>query len=99
MVQASEVEKKQHVFCPDCGEGLIRKAGQIKIPHFAHGRHSECHALSEGETPEHLGAKWFFHEWEITLTKRGSWKRHCQIYRNVQICSMNVLRWKFNAPH
>lgn len=63
MVQASEVEKKQHVFCPDCGEGLIRKAGQIKIPHFAHGRHSECHGLSEGETPEHLGAKWFFHEW------------------------------------
>lgn len=28
--------------CPDCGEPLITKVGEIKIPHFAHKSKTEC---------------------------------------------------------
>lgn len=51
---------KQHhqFFCPQCKEQLLLKAGQIKIPHFAHQKNSNCHSLfSEGESTAHLLGK------------------------------------------
>lgn len=63
MVDAADAGDRQSYFCPDCGERLIRKAGKIKIPHFAHSQNTECQGLSEGETPEHLQLKRLFYEW------------------------------------
>lgn len=63
MISAVESDNQQQFFCPDCGEELIRKAGKIKIPHFAHSQNTECYGLSEGETPEHLRLKQLFYTW------------------------------------
>ncbi|EOH80936.1 competence protein CoiA [Enterococcus malodoratus] len=63
MIGASEINDKRTCYCPDCGERLIRKAGKVKIPHFAHNQNAECHGLSEGETPEHLRLKQLFYTW------------------------------------
>ncbi len=49
MISAVESDNQQQFFCPDCGEELIRKAGKIKIPHFAHSQNTECYGLIEGE--------------------------------------------------
>lgn len=63
MIPASESHEGTSFYCPDCGERLIRKAGKVKIPHFAHRCSGECHGLSEGETPEHLELKQLFFSW------------------------------------
>ncbi|MDU5334394.1 competence protein CoiA [Enterococcus sp.] len=63
MISASEIDENKNCFCPDCGGRLVRKAGKIKIPHFAHVQNIECHGLSEGETPEHLALKQLFYQW------------------------------------
>lgn len=63
MISASEIDENRKCFCPDCGERLIRKAGKIKIPHFAHVQNTKCHGLSEGETPEHLALKQLLYQW------------------------------------
>ena len=49
--------KKQHYFCPGCGAALVLKAGEVKIPHFAHRSIADCDAFSEPETPLHLHGK------------------------------------------
>lgn len=33
---------RQEYFCPECGEKLVLKKGQIRTHHFAHPSHSEC---------------------------------------------------------
>ncbi len=33
---------KQDYFCPECGERLVLKKGEIRIHHFAHPSHSQC---------------------------------------------------------
>ena len=33
---------KQEYFCPECGERLVLKKGQVRTHHFAHPPHSEC---------------------------------------------------------
>lgn len=58
-------DQQNQFFCPDCGEQVIRKAGKIKIPHFAHGQKSQCYGLSEGETFEHLKLKKLFYRWGV----------------------------------
>ena len=45
MISAVESDNQQQFFCPDCGEELIRKAGKIKIPHFAHSQNTECYPV------------------------------------------------------
>lgn len=53
-----ERKYKEKFFCPQCKEQLLLKAGQIKIPHFAHRKSSECDSFfSEGETLAHLMGK------------------------------------------
>lgn len=52
------LKKQQSFFCPQCKEQLLLKAGQIKIPHFAHQKNSDCDSLfSEGESTAHLLGK------------------------------------------
>ena len=57
--QELQLLKQQHqFFCPQCKEQLILKAGQIKIPHFAHKNNSNClSSFSEGESTAHLLGK------------------------------------------
>lgn len=56
--ELQRLKKQQSFFCPQCKEQLLLKAGQIKIPHFAHQKNSECDALfSEGESAAHLLGK------------------------------------------
>lgn len=49
--------RKQRYFCPGCGADLMLKAGEVKIPHFAHRSLADCDASSEPETPLHLHGK------------------------------------------
>lgn len=63
LIAASEQIDEKNCFCPDCGESVIRKAGKIKIPHFAHTSGTNCFGLSEGETQEHLQLKQLFLDW------------------------------------
>ena len=56
--ELQRLKKQQSFFCPQCKEQLLLKAGQIKIPHFAHQKNSECDSLfSEGESAAHLLGK------------------------------------------
>lgn len=56
--ELQRLKKQQSFFCPQCKEQLLLKAGQIKIPHFAHRKNSECDSLfSEGESAVHLLGK------------------------------------------
>lgn len=53
-----QLRQSRTFFCPQCKEALILKIGQIKIPHFAHQKNSQCDALfSEGESATHLLGK------------------------------------------
>ncbi|MEG0437961.1 MAG: competence protein CoiA family protein [Solibacillus sp.] len=56
--QLQELKKTVQFYCPQCKALLILKVGQIKIPHFAHVKKSDCDALfSEGESYAHLLGK------------------------------------------
>jgi competence protein CoiA len=50
-------------YCPCCEAPVILKAGDIKIPHFAHKQNIECAASSEPESPYHLEGKRSIFEW------------------------------------
>ena len=53
-----KLRHEQTFFCPQCQSPLLLKVGNIKIPHFAHQKHSSCEqAFSEGETTTHLLGK------------------------------------------
>lgn len=55
--------KTDPFFCPACGEELILKCGDIKLPHFAHKRGTRCRFSSEGETKKHLLGKKELSRW------------------------------------
>ncbi|MEK4384890.1 competence protein CoiA family protein [Solibacillus sp. FSL W7-1464] len=56
--ELQRLKKQQSFYCPQCKERLLLKAGQIKIPHFAHQKNSDCDSLfSEGESAAHLLGK------------------------------------------
>lgn len=56
--QLQQLKKTMPFFCPQCKAPLLLKVGQIKIPHFAHFKKSDCDALfSEGESYAHLLGK------------------------------------------
>lgn len=56
------VLKSGEVFCQNCGDPLIVKAGMIVRPHFAH--YAACEGLYDAhpESPEHLAAKAFLRD-------------------------------------
>lgn len=53
--------------CPECGEEVILKVGEIKIAHFAHKHAGDCSLCGEGE--EHLRIKKEMYDW---LMKQGA---------------------------
>ncbi|MCR2820985.1 competence protein CoiA [Lederbergia panacisoli] len=56
-------------FCPQCHEPLILKAGEIRIPHFSHRKHSLCTtSQSEPESIQHLQGKKYLYNF---LTQQG----------------------------
>lgn len=56
--QAKHLRSIHHFYCPICSEQVILKAGEIRIPHFAHRKNSDCHSgFSEPESYEHLQGK------------------------------------------
>lgn len=56
--------RQQHTFyCPECNEELTLKIGQIKIPHFAHRKNSNCLESYERETEYHLSGKMQLYAW------------------------------------
>lgn len=50
-------------FCPQCGQPVIVKAGEINTPHFAHLSISSCNSFSEPESPRHLSGKLDLFNW------------------------------------
>lgn len=57
--------KQSRYFCPACEAPVIIKNGQVKRPHFAHYKTSDCFSSSEGETEEHLALKEILVKWCI----------------------------------
>lgn len=56
-IEASRsIERGQPYVCPGCSHQMILKAGEKRVPHFAHLPGFEC-AWGEGETLQHLTAK------------------------------------------
>ena len=41
-VYIEQTHIKQDYFCPECGEKLVLKKGEIRMHHFAHPAHSQC---------------------------------------------------------
>ena len=41
-VYIEQTHAKQDYFCPECGEKLVLKKGEIRMHHFAHPSHSKC---------------------------------------------------------
>ena len=62
-----QVWRQTHSFyCPICQESLIMKAGEIRIPHFAHKKNSDCTSgFSEPESHQHLEGKRHLNEFFI----------------------------------
>lgn len=58
---ASLKKRQARYFCPGCGAELMLKAGEVKIPHFAHRSLADCDSFSEPETPLHLQGKLQLH--------------------------------------
>ena len=54
--------RQKSLFCPDCKERVILKAGPIITPHFAHLKHSHC-TNYENESEAHLKGKLHLYEW------------------------------------
>jgi competence CoiA-like predicted nuclease len=68
VVARGELSRSEAWSCQCCGEPMIYKWGEIKIPHFAHYKASGCAA--SGETMEHLEAKRFVVEQFELLDRR-----------------------------
>ena len=52
------LREKQKFYCPICHDIMIMKAGEVRIPHFAHKKYSACSsAVTENETVQHLQGK------------------------------------------
>jgi hypothetical protein len=62
--------KEQRATCPNCGEEVIGKYGQIVAPHWAHRADRECDAWGEHEGPWHLGWKALVVEAQCEVTMK-----------------------------
>jgi competence protein CoiA len=61
------LRKDNKFFCPICGQEVVMKIGEKRIPHFAHMKVSNCSIILERESPIHLLGKkrmydWFHHQ-------------------------------------
>lgn len=64
-----EASPKMVGVCPNCGQEVRARCGEIKIWHFSHISLQDCDSWSEGETEWHRGWKELFpkHEREIVM--------------------------------
>ncbi|EAF5658903.1 competence protein CoiA family protein [Listeria innocua] len=56
-MNVERIKQEERLFCKSCDSPVMIKAGEIKIPHFAHEKATKCAFASEGESEEHLLAK------------------------------------------
>lgn len=66
-MNVERIRQEDKLFCKACLSPVIIKAGEIKIPHFAHEKSTKCAFASEGESQQHLLAKsqimsWFCYQ-------------------------------------
>ncbi|TFB22013.1 hypothetical protein E3U55_06850 [Filobacillus milosensis] len=59
-----ELLRHQPLYCPECRQKVILKAGQITIPHFAHHQQTDC-PNKRSESEEHLKGKLDLYDWAI----------------------------------
>jgi len=64
MVHASDLkanqmlaEQQSKCYCPACGNSVILKRGEKRLPHFAHQKDNYCESSSESESSYHLQGK------------------------------------------
>lgn len=68
-------QKAVKFYCPTCQEAVLIKAGNQKIPHFAHYTMNQCPASESGEGIYHEQGKFLLYQWlkkqglEVTLEK------------------------------
>lgn len=78
--------------CPCCGDAVVWKAGDVKVPHVAHVSGAPC-ATSNPETAEHLNAK-------AALARRLSGGAGLWIRLRCIVCRSGVrARWGVPAWH
>lgn len=66
-MNVARIRQENQLFCKACSSPVMIKAGEIKIPHFAHEKSTKCAFASEGESEQHLLAKsqlmsWFCYQ-------------------------------------
>lgn len=61
-VIATEAEKGHKYFCPECGEEVVLKKGQVITHHFSHKTTTDC-PNAKPESKEHLRAKILIYNW------------------------------------
>ncbi|NLN82493.1 MAG: hypothetical protein GX136_08125, partial [Clostridiales bacterium] len=75
--------KENDYFCPSCGDKLIFRKGQVKVPHFAHGASNICNQ----ETITHKTAKILIQkaitDWKASKTGPVTTLRECRICREI----------------
>ena len=65
---AKDANKNNEYFCPVCGEPLILKQGEIKIPHFAHKANSGC-SFGINESENHMLMKGIIRDFVVKGNK------------------------------
>lgn len=59
------LRKKEKFFCPVCGESVLLKLGDHRIPHFSHKKGSNCTDFYERESVYHMEGKLQLYQWLI----------------------------------
>jgi len=62
--------------CPECGEGVMAKCGEINIWHWAHKRRGDCDIWGECETQWHLTWKSYFPAECVEISIGGNGTKH-----------------------
>lgn len=75
LLYAWQASYEDQCFCPQCGQRVLLRAGQLKSPYFAHSRQSDC-VNSEGETNQHLAGKRQMWQW----TQERGWDPQLEVY-------------------
>jgi hypothetical protein len=76
-------EKGREYFCPACGDTVILKKGEIKVPHFAHKVSDSC----SQETIIHITAKQLVQraitDWKLGKASSPLVKRQCKVCQTI----------------
>ncbi|WP_176215224.1 competence protein CoiA [Cytobacillus gottheilii] len=61
--EINSLKEKGPYYCRECAKPVIVKAGEKRIPHFAHQMHSRCPESYENESQYHLNGKVQLYNW------------------------------------